>query len=486
MSDLGLMPVLQQQQSMKMTPQMIQSINLLALPIAELRERIYEEAEKNPALEIEKDFSLEIPSVQAKNKNQSFSDSDTYQAFLESIPERRESLQEHLLFQLSVSRIPEADRSVGKKIIQNLDKYGFHIVPPEMLLAAGETPAQLDRMLRLIHSFDPAGIACVDLRESLLIQARQYENPPPLALVILSDYMYLLEKPRTSLVAKKLAGAAAHDARNSAVLNDLSEKKVSEALNFIRSLDPFPARRFSVSSETAYIIPDVRVRKCTKEETEETGALFTAELIQGIIPKLKLSDSFSAYKNTKNAGHNEAAVSKYVRNAVKDARWFISSVEQRKLTLLKVCRAILAVQASFFEHGPRFLAPLRMKDIADKIGVHEATVSRIANGKYVQCEWGIFEIRYFFSNSVAARNLQSPLFASGSASENSLSESTARSKESIKEELRQIIQQEGSELSDEKLSKILAARGIKIARRTVAKYRLELNISSSFGRRNKS
>ena len=179
----------------------------------------------------------------------------------------------------------------------------------------------------------------------------------------------------------------------------------------------------------------------------------------------------------KSAGKEEK---KFIKNAVRDAEWFIDVVQQREATLLKTARLLVDIQHTFFEKGPKFLIPLRMKDVAEKMNVHETTVSRIANGKYLQCEWGLFELKYFFSSKVEAK----PAPVSGLEQP-----AGVRSKESVKLELKEMIQAYETEhpgakpLSDQKLSDMLAARGIQVARRTVAKYRGELQIESSFDRK---
>ena len=162
----------------------------------------------------------------------------------------------------------------------------------------------------------------------------------------------------------------------------------------------------------------------------------------------------------------EKPVRDFVRENIKEARWFIRSINQRNHTLLKVMRAIVEFQRTFFAKGPKYLAPLTLKDIAQEIGVHETTVSRIANGKYVQTEWGIFEIRYFFTNSISGAG------SSGSR----------YSKEAVKEIIREIIQSEEGSLSDQDIADLLSRRGIPLARRTVAKYRKELDLGSSYTR----
>lgn len=449
-----------------MSPQMIQSISIMALSADELIERIYEEVERNPALEVIKEASLQTASVAIKKSSGSTSsDSDAYQSFLESVPSRMDSLKEHLLSQLHIQTLSVDEIEIGEKIINNLDIHGFHIVPLTDLFDVDSFRA-VEKILTLIQHFDPLGTACADIQESLLIQAHSIIQAPRLALEVLalpsSVFFDVFSKPRPSLMLKKL-----QEIENSAFL-EINQSDIEDILDFIRSLDPYPARQFSIV-ESSYIIPDVRVRRSTVDE-KELGEDFVVELLNGVLPEIAISPDFEKLSHSPKKDL-EKEDRKFVSDAVKDAQWFMRSIHQRNATLGKAVHSILRYQRLFFDKGPRFLSPLRMKDVADEIGVHEATISRIANSKYLQCEWGLFEIKHFFTSAVASTSASSP-------------KKTAQdhSKESVKEELRILIEKEGS-LSDQKLSDLLAQKGIKIARRTVAKYREELNIASSFDRK---
>ena len=186
-----------------------------------------------------------------------------------------------------------------------------------------------------------------------------------------------------------------------------------------------------------------------------------------------LSKDFLKYQNENSQ----------TKKAVKEAKSFLEAIEQRNSTLIKVCVEIVKHQKDFFEKGAKFLKPLRLKDVAQDIGVHETTVSRISNAKYIQCEWGLFEVKYFFSNAVNVQSKDAVSDKDNSSNKNQNSQEKILSKESIKQELLSILQEEeGKNLSDQKLSDKLAQRGINIARRTVAKYRKELNFDSSYDR----
>ena len=499
----GLNQQLSQQQ--RLSQQMVQAISLLSISTNELSELIYNEVEKNPALEIVKNSSVENTGVRLKTSNfelkKKNTDADVYQSFLESSPSQTETLREHLLQQLNISTLSEEEKSIAEKIIFSLDERGYFVVPLEELFAENIVEKSVDKLvdnpvnnsvknfspllitdspvdekvldvLHKIQKFDPIGVICKNLQESLELQAKSKllsenkienedlidvdEKTKTLILEILHSHFELLEKPRANYVQKKLQERGI----------DCSVEDVENAINFIRNLDPFPARQFSIETPI-YISPDVYVRRLSEEELleendEEINKYpFAIELIKTNLPTVKISQDFIDYQT----GNPQ------IKKAVVDAKNFLNAIHQRNLTLQKVSVEIVKHQIKFFEKGPLYLKPLRLKDIAEKIGVHETTVSRISNGKYIQCEWGLFEIKYFFSNAVSVGE---------KTNDDSQKE---HSKESVKQVLLSILStDEGKLLSDQKLSDKLAEKGIKIARRTVAKYRKELNFVSSYDR----
>jgi RNA polymerase sigma-54 factor len=296
----------------------------------------------------------------------------------------------------------------------------------------------VERMLNMIRNFDPVGTCTADYRESLKIQSRLMIDPPD-GIEDALLYLDVLEKGRFQDVAKKMGR---------------KEEEIRMIFERIKELSPFPGRQFS-SGETRFVVPDVQVLK--KEGN------FVIKLNEEEIPVLGINPFFMKISDEKN---EEKQTRDFVRKNIKEARWFIQSINQRNHTLLKVSRAIVEFQRSFFVNGLKYLAPLTLKDIAAEIGVHETTVSRTANGKYMQTEWGIFEIRYFFTNSISGAG------SSGSR----------YSKEGVKEILKEFILGEERKLSDQEIADHLAKRGIPIARRTVAKYRNELDLGSSYNR----
>ena len=488
----------QLQQTMRLSPRMLQSINLIAMPIEDLREYIYEEAEKNPAIEILQDSGRSPFADSGTVRAGTSADSDAWQAFLESAPAASESLQAHLLSQLSLLHLTEDQKRIGERIIQNLNARGYHNAPPESLLTADDSLNLLNEMLNIVRRLDPQGTACTDLRESLFVQAElkidterqdsasafseQERKERQLALLILKSHFDVLSKKRSSLMCRTL------NERNIAC----SQEEFDGALAFIKTLDPFPARQFSeAGSAVHFAVPEIAVRRANERERDGNKSVFVVEFMRRGLPEIVISPVYTELteKNTDTRSRQ------FAHNAVREAQSFIENIRLRNQALYAAVQAIVRRQYGFFDKGPGNLQPLRMKDIAEEIGVHETTVSRIANGKYLQCEWGVFEIKHFFTNALEKREPSGTERPNGSEYPNRLEAGQKQSKktsgsarvsqEAVKYRLREIIEQsekEGKKLSDSKLAELLGEEGISIARRTVAKYRSELNIESSFDR----
>jgi RNA polymerase sigma-54 factor len=453
-------PILRQQQQLRMTPQLYQAIKIMALPLQELRATIEEELERNPALEVLED-RLEVSLDEAENRSREDQDyfddasdsgylrskigdtrEDARRKFLEGVLSRSENLFDHLLWQLRLQPISEEEFDIGEQLIRNLDENGFHRDPPESLVKPGQLEL-MNRIKEMIQSFEPVGTCTTGYQESLLAQIRNHPNPHPRSFEVVENHLELLEKEKFSVIARILK---------------TSVEEVGKIREFIRELDPMPGRSFS-NEQPRYVIPDVMVKLQDGE--------FAIFLNDDDIPVLTVSPFYTRLSEGKEKSA-ERAVKKFVSSGVQEARWFIRSIRQRNETLLKTCKAIVEFQREFFRKGPKYLVPLALKDIAEQIGVHEATVSRVTNGKYVQTEWGIFELKYFFSSSVPGSSPGGTRF----------------SKEGVKEMIREIIEAEGpkTHLTDQKIGEILAEKGVKIARRTIAKYRKELDIMSSHHR----
>jgi RNA polymerase sigma-54 factor len=434
----------------------------MALPIVDLREKIEEEIERNPALEVLEDkstLSLDAAYAPRKEEEDYFevsSDSgfirrggdeaaDERHRFIEGALSRPETLQEHLLWQLRLQPIDDKLRRIGELLIQNLDADGFHKEPVELLLK-DEAPHRIREAMDLVRTLDPPGTCTADYRESLRVQAGLLPDAPPGIGEILS-YLEPLERGKFAEVAKKTGRG---------------EEELGELFDRVKELSPFPGRQFA-SADVRYVVPDVQV---IKKEGEFVLILNDEEIpVLGINPFF-MEISGERGERKKTAAPADKEVRDFARENIREARWFIQSIHQRNQTLLRVSRALVGFQRSFFVNGPKYLVPLTLRDIAQELGIHETTVSRTANGKYMQTEWGIFEIRHFFTNSI-----------SGAGSGGS-----RYSKEGVKEIIREIISAENRRFSDQEIAEILARRGIPLARRTVAKYRNELDLGSSYTR----
>lgn len=450
-------PVLVQEQRLKMSPQMFQSIQLMALPLQELTFKIHEELEKNPALELIEDKSIVLLDDYSNSKND---DKDSYfgnssdpgytsyegkeasdrkQKFIEGALSRPESLQEHLMSQLLLQHLETEQFETGELIIHNLDSNGFFQEAPHLLLNEHQQKL-LPELLDIIHSFDPLGICVKDYKESLLLQADLSFETPEGTIKIIENFLPLVKKKDVKELSKKLK---------------LPLDNINDIIEFIQTLNPYPGRLFSTNPPN-YVIPDIMV-------TIKDGE-FVLILNDEEIPVLGISPFFEKTQNIKQ----EKETKQYINNSIRDARWFINSIQLRNKTLLKIATVIVEFQRNFFIKGPKYLQPLTLKNVAEEVQVHETTVSRISNAKYMQTEWGIFPIKYFFTNSI-----------SGSGSTGS-----RFSKEGVKAIIKEILEEDNSkkQLSDQKISDLLKLQGIKIARRTVAKYRSELLIDSSFER----
>ena len=464
---------IKQTQTLRMTPQLYQAIKIMSLPLLELRDTIQEELEKNPALEIVEEnspVSLDDTGKRTSEEQEYFENTsdpgyikvqgggsreDAHRKFIEGVLTRPESLHEHLLWQLRLQPISAPEFRIGEYLIRNLDDNGFYIEQPENLLLSLDlegfplenpekslSPEKLgvmNNVKELIQGFDPIGTCTQDYRESILVQIKLHPEPAPRAAEIVEKHFEQLEREKYQEIARAMR---------------ITVKEVMRVKEFLRELDPFPGRNYS-TEQPRYVVPDVMVKV---QEGELVIVLNDED-----IPVLGINAFYASIQDHEEQ-YKQKDLKRFVKNGVHEARWFINSIQRRNQTLLKVCKAIIEFQRDFFRKGSKYLVPLSLKDIAAEIGVHEATVSRVTNGKYIQTEWGIFELKYFFTNLVPGGG--------------------RFSKEGVKQMIREIIEEEGSKkrLTDQKIGEILEGKGVRIARRTIAKYRKELDIMSSHHR----
>jgi len=426
-------PMLRQEQRQKMSLQLIQSINLLPLTVTELKQRIDEELERNPALEAAEDRTLvSFDELDARTGHRvrgtsSIDDEDTQRRFLEGVLSRGEGLHDHLTWQLRLQPLTDQELAVGEQLINNLDANGFHLEPVDSIFPGRFDRELVDRLLGLIQTLEPQGCGVADWKESLVVQMR-LEGFEPYHERIVTEFWESLEKKRY---------------REIAVALKTTEDDVLQVVEDMKALSPFPGRAYSVQPP-AFVVPDALIG--FKNDTLQLV------LNEEEIPILRVGGDFQdGFELT--VADKEAR--QFVRQKVADAERFIQNLRYRKNTLFKVCRAIMEFQVEFFRRGPKYLKPLTLKDVAQQLEINESTVSRVTTGKYVQTEWGIYELKHFFSNAVSSNQF---------------------SKEGVKETIREILadHKDGKKLSDQKISDLLSQRGIDIARRTVTKYRLEL------------
>lgn len=521
-----------QKQSLKLSQIQIQSLNLLSLNSADFRSAIYTEVEKNPALEITRDsFEDGIETVSKSSGGLSDythiskagrAEDDKSQAFqnvLESQADDRESLSEHLEFQLRTSKLTESQKTLGTKLIHNLDKDGFHILAPVSFLNLDENiPQDLEICLHTIQNLDPCGTCCANIGESLLVQARAQDEVPPAALFILETDLNFLYPPQPQKVLAKIKDYAAAESKKAFNTKDFSfvqnftEDDIEDAIAFIKTLDPKPARDYS-QNENSYIVPEVYVEKIplvTNPEkmddafingTGEGAHSFLIRTAQGLIPDVVVSKEYIDLAKEKSLPEEQK---KKLSESVTNAKQFIDIIKYREQSIMTAACAIVERQTEFFEKGPGHLVPLTQRELAPILEVTESTVSRMANNKFLQCEWGIFPLKYFFTTGVVQEKPKLPPDATGIDIENGVNFSSGISqasttsaapdsnetpdvvsKDKILFEIKQILDSQpagAKKLSDQKLSDMLAARGIKVARRTIAKYRSQANIESSYNR----
>lgn len=472
-----------QVQTMKLSQQQIMAMNFIAMGSLELREEILKKAEENPALEVKDDSFFEkknsglVPTVHTGKASRAGEEaSEKYQNMLESAPDETETLQEHLIHQLNMTNLPQNEQRLCRKLIENLDENGFHILAPVTLLEPekGDNENLLKKCVSIVQHFDPEGICCQNVGESLEIQAKLKKNPPKIALYILHGRLELLKPPSAEKVLSKIEKIIEENEKLSfwtknpdeiqIEKSDLTLENVAAAVKFIQQLQPFPAQEFKPAAEH-FVQPDVYVAK--SENSDELKVVLSNQAI----PTVKIAEDF---KNEEKSGNLSEQNKKTIKMELKDAQNFLDTLNFREQALFKAFKKLAEIQKDFFLKGPGNLAPLTQREFAKMINVHESTVSRMAESKFLRCEWGTFPVRYFFSNALPSAKKE----AQNQPAENI-------STDNVKIEIENILKSQKpgeKKLSDQKIADILEKKGIKIARRTVSKYRAQLNIASSYER----
>ena len=484
-------------QSLVMTPQLQQAIKLLQLSRMELVDLVREEMVENPVLEDgldaaqeaespaeesarPEDMSLDASVQDPKVEKPEAATQETPDAAAEEVkPEEgavkeidwehyledytsappmpsgrvsseelpsleatltsKPSLKDHLVWQLQMSSMTKVEESVGMLILGNLDHNGYlsGTTLEEIAVDAVVSIELAERVLKRLQSFDPVGVAARDLKDCLMIQARHAGEDDDVVVGIITRHMGNLEKKNYPAIARDLK-------------QPLDE--IYEAVKVIASFDPKPGRLYT-DEEPVYITPDVYIHKIGDK-------YFVVPNDDGL-PKLKIS---SFYRSALSCGPQAR---EYIQDKLRSAQWLIRSIQQRQRTIVKVTESILKFQREFFDKGINYLKPLILRDVAEDIGMHESTISRVTTNKYVHTPQGIFELKYFFNSGI------------------NRSDGDEIASESVKNKIKDIIAKEDSRkpFSDQKIVEILATQNIEIARRTVAKYREQLGILSSSKRK---
>ena len=483
-------------QQLTMTPQLQQAIRLLQLSTLDLQQEIHEALESNPMLELiegsddeeaslhsdidnnDGDKNSELTSSQLQENASADSDVsdwreqipdelavdsswediyptsyrsatsfDTDSLDFESRNTAVDTLQDHLLWQLNLTPMSEQDRSIGLAIIDAIDINGMLTVELESIHSDfyPDAEIELDEVLAVLHriqQFDPVGVGYRNLAECLLIQLNQFEGSQETTAVlnarlVVSEHIALLGNRDYAQLLRRTR---------------LKEAELRDAIKVIESLDPRPGANISPPA-TSYIVPDVIVTK-----QADTGR-WKIELNPDTAPKIRINDSYaSLVKRADSSVENN-----YLKDNLQEARWFIKSLQSRNETLMKVSTRIVEHQRGFLQYGEEAMKPLVLRDIAEAVGMHESTISRVTTQKYMHTPRGIFELKYFFSSHVSTKD-------GGECS------STA-----IRAIIRKLIAAENARkpLSDSKITQLLDEKGINVARRTIAKYRESLSIPPS-------
>ncbi len=472
-------------QNLVITPQLQQAIKLLQMSRLELETQVRSELEENPILEEaevlkEEDFqrtkeaevqTSEAPETLVENtSSESVQDPQKQDEFewesyletqhkapreassgqeeimnYENIISSTQTLHEHIYWQVKMTGFSEQEAKAADAIIAHIDDDGYLKVPLTQIAEEEKLDiGDLEDALSLIHEFDPPGVGCRDLKECLLIQAKLLEEDTNDLVMLINVHLKDLEKKNYEAIAKGL---------------NRSMEEVIEICKIIYAMEPKPGRGYA-GNDTHYVTPDVYVYK--------VGDDYVVSLNEDGLPKLKISNF---YKNMLKGGANptgDSKASEYIQEKLKSAVWLIKSIHQRQRTIFKVTDSIVKHQREFFEKGAGFLKPMVLRDIANDIGMHESTVSRVTTAKYVHTPQGIYELKYFFNSGISSSDGGEELAS-----------------ESVKLKLKEIVSKEDPKkpYSDQKLVELLRKEGIEIARRTVAKYRDVLRILPSSQRK---
>lgn len=465
-------------QQLRMTPQLQQAIKLLQLSRMELEGAIRKELDENPVLEeiqettddevrntattATDDSATNVPETETMTADPR-QDEFEWESYIEATYKPLQApggggneeimnyenvisttltLHDHLMWQLTLGGFNEEEEAVLAVLISYVDEDGYIKVPFEQISEEENVPVQeLEEMMPFMHELDPPGVGARDLKECLLVQAKHIEEDTNDLILLINNHLKDLEKKNYAGIAKAM-GSPIED--------------VIELCKIIYSMDPKPGRVY-LPSDTHFVTPDVYVYKVADE--------YVVSLNEDGLPRLRISN---LYKNIlKGDKASTEKTQEYIQDKLRSAVWLIKSIHQRQRTIYKVTESIVKHQRDFFDKGPGFIKPMILRDVANDIGMHESTVSRVTTSKYLHTPRGIFELKYFFNSGI------------------STTDGDSLASESVKLKIKELVSQEDPRdpLSDQRIVELLKKEGIQIARRTVAKYRDMLKVLPSSKRK---
>lgn len=441
---------IEQTQKLTMTPELIQAIRILQFNNQELDTFVQEEILENPVLEFDKKHMESLAALQ-EGLSEDYEDpgfkhweysKDKEEYSFEQFTSKEETLEDYLLLQLTFSKLKGDDMKVGRFLVEAIDENGYLTVTSQQVAKAFDISEEhVLKVLDVIQTFEPVGVGARNLKECLIIQLASKGLLDEAVEYIIQNHLEDLGDNKLNKVSKATG---------------IPVNQVQLVCDLIRTLEPKPGRSFFTGESVKYIVPDVTVEKINGEYVVMSN--------ESSVPHIKVS---SYYSSLVSSYKNDEELTKYLNDKLNSAFWLIKSIEQRKRTIYNVASAVVEHQKEFFDKGPKYLKTLTLKQVAESIGMHESTISRSVNGKYMQTPRGVFEIKYFFSSGITGQDGEGV------------------SSNSIKTMIKEIIDGEdhAKPYSDQDIVGILSEKGIEISRRTVAKYREGMNILSSSKRK---
>lgn len=444
-------------QNQVLSQKMIQSMEILQMSCQELNDYIKEVALENPVVDIEEGYEMPdaasdlikklewLDSIDERNRiyaRQEYGDDSEDKHLMDYSENMGEELSEYLLHQLLTVDLTDLQYDVIHYMVYSLDSKGYMEEDLSDIAERFSTTKDfVEKQLKLLQGLDPAGVCARNLKECLMLQLEREEISDDIAKIIVSEYLEVLGKNQLHVISKKLK---------------LPMETVIEACNHIKDLNPKPGSGFDARGHLKYITPDVTVVKLAD--------YYEILLNEYTYPKIGINHFYKQILETESSKETQS----YIVDKIRQAEWIQNCIGQRNSTLLRVSKTIVDYQNAFFKYGTGHMKPLRLQDVAEILEIHESTVSRAIRDKYLQCSWGIFPMSYFFSKSIPANKNGEKMTT-----------------EQVKQVLLAVIDEEDKKkpLSDRAISERMVERGVKISRRTVAKYRDELGIKDASGRK---